>query len=193
MSHIFISHSETDEPVARDLGTELEKAGLRVWFHERDSLPGPTYLTQVAAALRESQAVIVLVSPASLKSHEVTNEIARAHQLHKPFVPVLHGITHAEFLELRDDWSQCFGAATSISIPAEGASAVVPRIVQGLALLGIRPGAAPKPPEPKPTPVRAAEPTRPESKPEPTKPEPKREPAAKPASVAPKPERRPPT
>ncbi|UCG43860.1 MAG: Vps62-related protein [candidate division WOR-3 bacterium] len=186
MSHIFISHAERDGQVANSLGTELEKAGFRVWFYERDSLPGATYISQVAKALRECQAVVVIVSPESLKSDQVTNEIVRAYEGHKPFIPVLYGVTHEEFRESRDDWRQCLGASTSIAVPEQGVAAIVPRIARGLEHLGIKPGEATKPPEPKPTPVRAAEPTRPESKPEPTKPEPKREPAARPASVAPK-------
>ncbi len=193
MSQVFISHAERDGQVARDLGTELEKIGFKVWFYERDSLPGATYISQVAEALRGCQAVVVIVSPESLKSNQVTNEIVRAYEGNKHFIPVLHGITHEEYRNSRDDWRQCFGASTSIGIPDQGVAAIVPRIARGLEHLGIKPGEAPKPPEPKPTPVRTAEPTRPESKLEPARPEPKQEPVAKPASVAPKPERRPPT
>jgi hypothetical protein len=96
---------------------------------------------------------------------------------------VLYRITHEEFRDARDDWRQCLGASTSIVVPDEGVAAIVPRIAQGLEHLGIKPGEAPKPAEPKPAPVRVVEPTRPESKPEPAKPEPKRESAGKPTAA----------
>jgi len=156
MSHIFISHSESDEKVVRDLCAGLEKTGFKVWFHERDSLPGATYLSQVAKALRECRAVIVVVSPRSLKSNEVSNEIFRAYQQRKPLMPVLLGVSHEEFLASREDWSQCFAAATSIAVPSEGASAIVPRIVEGLEYLGIKRGeeqtGSPAGPAPRPAP-----------------------------------------
>jgi hypothetical protein len=193
MCDIFISHAERDGQVARDLGVELEKAGFKVWFYERDSLPGATYISQVAEALHECRVVVVIVSPESLKSNQVTNEIVRAYEGSKHFIPVLYRITHEEFRDARDDWRQCLGASTSIVVPDEGVAAIVPRIARGLEHLGIKPGEAPKPAEPKPAPVRVAEPARPESRPEPPKPEPKREPAGKPTAAPPKPKPRLPT
>ncbi len=190
MGQIFISHAERDGPVARDLGTELEKAGFRVWFYERDSLPGATYISQVAEALRECRVVVVIVSPGSLKSNQVTNEIVRAYEGDKHFIPVLYGISHEEFRKARDDWRQCLGASTSVGIPGQGVAAIVPRIARGLEHLGIKPGEAPRPPEPKPIPRPVADPARMESKPEPAQREPERGPAAKSTSVAPGPRSR---
>ena len=161
MSHIFISHAEHDGPVVWDLGTGLENAGYKVWFYERDSLPGATYLSQVANALRDSRAVVVVVSPESVKSDQVTNELVRAFEDHKPLIPVLHNMTHEEFRNGRDEWRQCFGASTSVTIPEDGVAGVVPRIAQGLELLGIKPGESPKPGErkPEPAPKPVAKPT----------------------------------
>ena len=159
MSEIFISHAERDGQVARDLGVELEKAGFKVWFYERDSLPGATYLSQVAHALRECRAVVVVASPEAVKSNQVTNEIVRAYEGGKSLIPVLYNMTHEEFRDSRDDWRQCFGAATSVAIPKEGVATIVHRLAQGLELLGIKPGGPPEPEEGKlgttPEPVTA--------------------------------------
>jgi hypothetical protein len=140
----------------------MERVGFTVWFYERDNVPGQDYLTQVAKALEECKVVIVIVSPKSLRSRQVTNEIVTAYEGNKPFIPVLKGVTHDELREARRDWRQCFGASTSIRIPEEGLVAIVPRIAQGLEYLGIKRSEAPGPPEPKPT----AEPTLPESNPD---------------------------
>jgi hypothetical protein len=136
---IFISYVEEDADIALEIAQGLEEAGYTTWYYERDSLPGLSYLVQVREAIEQARAVVLIISPDSLGSKQVTSEIVRSHECDKPFVPLLHNITHTEFQQRQPEWQQALGAATSIQIPQEGAHVIVPRLVAGLKALGIQP------------------------------------------------------
>ena len=72
MSQIFISHVEEDAQVALELAQGLEAAGYRTWYYERDSDPGLSYLLQIDRAILDSRAVVLIISPQSIRSHQVT-------------------------------------------------------------------------------------------------------------------------
>ena len=138
----FISYVEEDHDVASQIASCLEKKGYATWYYERDCLPGLPYLVQVGEAIEACRAILLIVSPESLGSNQVTNEVVRAYEARKCFVPILRNITHVELQNRQPLWRQCLGAATSIAIPREGVDAIVPRIEAGLRALGIQP---PKP------------------------------------------------
>ncbi|MFC1958095.1 toll/interleukin-1 receptor domain-containing protein [Chloroflexota bacterium] len=140
MTDIFVSHVEEDSVIALEIVAGLEEAGYTTWSYEIDSVPGPSYLVQTGEAVETSKIVIVVISPDSLGSRQVTSEIVRAHESSKKFVPVLHGITHAEFQNRQPEWREALGAAASIRIPQEGVAAIIPRIINGLKILDILPG-----------------------------------------------------
>lgn len=137
MSDIFISHVEENSELAIDIAEGLEASGYSAWYYERDALPGPSYLLQTSREVERSQAVVLIISPDSLGSHQVTKEVIRAHESGKPFIPVLKSITHVEFANRQPEWREAVGSATSISVPREGASVILPRILQGLRGMGI--------------------------------------------------------
>jgi hypothetical protein len=137
MSQIFISHVEEDESIALEIAHGLEVAGYSTWYYERDSLPGVSYLDQIDEAIEQCQAVVVIISLASLSSWQVDKEVERAHESGKHFVPVLHGVKHVEFQTRKRGWRMAMGVNTSISVPADGASTIVPRIAAGLRRLVI--------------------------------------------------------
>jgi TIR domain len=139
MSQLFISHIEEDAATAQELALGLEQAGYTAWFYERDSVPGPTYVSQVLDAITQSTVVIVLVSSAALGSWPVDREIFQAFDTRKPIIPVLLGITYQELRNRRKEWILMFGAATPLSIPRGGVSAFIPRLVQGLKSMGVEP------------------------------------------------------
>src|SRR5438105_15876414 len=141
MSYVFISHVEEDADTARELAIGLEEAGYIAWFYERDSLPGPPYVTQILQAIAQSAVVIVLVSSATLGSWQVDRDIFHAFKTEKAMIPVLIGITHEELRNRHREWVLMFGAATSLSLPPDSVSAFIPRLVQGLNSMGAEPTA----------------------------------------------------
>ena len=139
--HIFISHVEENADVALAIANGLEEAGYTTWCYERDALPGPSYLLQTSRQIEDAAAVVVVISAVSLGSHQVTAEVIRAHESGRPFVPVLVDISHVEFAARQPEWREALGSSTSVMVPAEGVTAIIPRICDGLRGLGITPSA----------------------------------------------------
>ncbi len=139
---VFISHVEEDQKTAEEIGRELQAYGYEAWSYETSSLPGPTYLSQVVDAIEQASAMILVISPQALGSHQVAREVEMAHELDRPIMPVLKDITHEKFLQRRPEWRLALGASTSIALSSGGVSAIMPRVVGGLEALGVAPGEA---------------------------------------------------
>jgi hypothetical protein len=76
--NVFISYSLEDGEFARKLISRLAKAGLEVWDAASQVSPGDNWALETGKALEKSDAMIVLISPASAKSHTVQKEIEYA-------------------------------------------------------------------------------------------------------------------
>ena len=139
MGHIFIAHVEEDADIALGIALGLEKAGYLTWTYEIDSVVGSSYIVRTGEAVAQSQAVVVIISPDSLGSNQVTKEVVRAHESGKHFIPILKNITHIEFQNRQPEWREAIGSATSISVPKAGVADVIHSIITGVALLGIKP------------------------------------------------------
>lgn len=149
MAHIFISHAEEDSRIAIELAELLNEAGYTTWHYEQDSRVGQSYLEKVALAVTEAGAVVLVISRDAFLSHQVDREVTRAHEYRRPFIPLLHKLTHEEFREEKPAWSFVIGATVSLTIPRRGVSGVVPDIISYLDKLGVekQPG-GPRAPEP---------------------------------------------
>jgi len=137
MSTVFVSHVEEDSAIALEIADALREAGYSAWCYEVDSIPGVSYLVQTSRAIEESSAVIVLISPHSLGSFQVTKEVVRAHETEKPFIPVLISISYTEYTTRQPEWREAIGSATTIAVPEGGVGRIMPRILGGLRALGI--------------------------------------------------------
>jgi hypothetical protein len=72
---VFISHAGEDGDIARELADSLEAAGHQVWDPGSSLLPGDNAPLRIGQALSSSNAMVVLVSPASAKSEAVQREV----------------------------------------------------------------------------------------------------------------------
>ncbi len=142
MAEIFISYIQEDGDVARVIADGLEGAGYIVWYYERDSLPGRSYLEQVQEVIDHADAVVVIVSSAALGSSQVNIEISEAHVAGKPFAPLLRDLTYATFYSRQRSWAMMFGTAVAAPLPQDDPGAIVPRLVRGLHSLGVKPPGA---------------------------------------------------
>lgn len=75
--HVFISHASTDSEIARKVAEYLADAGMEVWDPTR-VLPGDNWAAQAADALEHADAMVVLLTPDSLRSHTVKHELQYA-------------------------------------------------------------------------------------------------------------------
>lgn len=89
---VFISHSRSDEKIAQKVAHACHEAGFEVWDHHNEILPGDNWAEKIAQALRESEAMIVLISPDSLQSEWTQREIEYAlgdERYRNRLIPVL--------------------------------------------------------------------------------------------------------
>jgi hypothetical protein len=91
---VFISHSSKDEALASKVVSYLEQAGLDVWYDKREIMPGDNWADKVGQGLRESEAMVLLVTPSALGSNSLRRDIDYAltqKRFKGRLVPVLAG------------------------------------------------------------------------------------------------------
>jgi hypothetical protein len=86
---IFISYARVDRVFALQLGKDLRTAGIDIWLDLTDIRPGDPWDQAVEASLKQSGALIVIMTPDSVTSRSVLNEVGFALDAHKRVVPVL--------------------------------------------------------------------------------------------------------
>ena len=91
---VFISHSSKDDALAGQIVSYLESAGFDVWYDKREIMPGDNRGDKIAQGLRESDAMVVLLTENALGAEFMRRDIDYALS-QKPFrrrvVPVFVG------------------------------------------------------------------------------------------------------
>ena len=87
MSGIFISYSHVDSPVADEVSQLLTELAIDYFRDTKDIDLGESINARVREAVNECNVLLVIISPASLKSHWVPYEIGHASALGKVIVP----------------------------------------------------------------------------------------------------------
>ncbi len=85
----FFSYARADSEFALELATCLRNAGLSLWIDQLDLLGGQRWDEAIHRALQNCQGMIVVLSPESVASHNVLDEVAYAIEEGKRLVPVL--------------------------------------------------------------------------------------------------------
>jgi len=91
---VFVSYSSKDEALATKIVASLEDAGLDAWYKKREILPGDNWAEKIASGLKESNAMVVLVTPEALESDAVQSSISYAlseKAFSKRLIPVIVG------------------------------------------------------------------------------------------------------
>ncbi|MCG8366836.1 MAG: GUN4 domain-containing protein [Pseudanabaenales cyanobacterium] len=88
MSFIFISYSRQDQAYVSKLKKALEERGLPVWWDKRID-HGEMWNRVIEEHLEQCQVFLLVMSPRSLKSRWVQNELIYASELQKPIFPIL--------------------------------------------------------------------------------------------------------
>ncbi len=93
-SGAFISYSSTDRRFARRLADDLKAQDIPIWFAEFDLEPGDSLFAKIESAIEQTEFLIVVLTPASVKSSWVKEEVRLA--MHDgmrgkkfPIIPVL--------------------------------------------------------------------------------------------------------
>ncbi len=87
-SHVFLSYAREDRNRVQQLAQQLRTRGFRVWLDEQIR-GADKWAAQLHQAIRTSRVFLLLVSPASMHSQHVENELHVAVDSHRPVVPVM--------------------------------------------------------------------------------------------------------
>lgn len=86
---IFISHSSYDKWVARQISRLLEADGHDTFLDEKDIKTGESIDASIQDHLKDADHLLLLITPASLKSHWVFVELGGAKALGKHVAPIM--------------------------------------------------------------------------------------------------------
>jgi hypothetical protein len=89
MPKLFISYSRTDETFARQLATSLSMMGADIWIDIRDIPAGLKWSSAIQEGLDRCDAMILIISPASMASANVEDEWQHYRDRGKVIVPVM--------------------------------------------------------------------------------------------------------
>ena len=89
-SMVFISYSRHDVDFALRLGKDLKAKGLNIWLDKLDIKPGEIWDNAIEKAMKTSGKVLIVLSPSSVSSPNVMDELSYAFDEGKSIIPVLH-------------------------------------------------------------------------------------------------------
>src|SRR5512142_3024261 len=88
--YIFFSYARQDSDFALKLGTQLRERGARLWLDQLDIAPGARWDDAIEKALANCSHVVAILSPASVDSNNVMDEVSYALEEGKQVIPVLY-------------------------------------------------------------------------------------------------------
>ena len=120
----FLSYSRADETFALRFATDLRSNGVALWVDQFDIRPSEHWDRAVERAVRDCCGLIVILSPRSVTSDNVADEISYAIDSGKPVLPVMIErctpplrITRMQMIDATRDYSralqQCLDAIAS--------------------------------------------------------------------------------
>ena len=86
----FVSYSRTDKDFVLRLCQDLRAAGASIWLDQLDIHPGEEWDEAIQRGLSECGRMLVVLSPKSVASENVLDEIGYALSRKKPIIPVLY-------------------------------------------------------------------------------------------------------
>ena len=85
----FFSYAREDSSLALRIASDLKSAGTNVWLDQLDIRPGQQWDLQVEKALNACDEMLVILSPTSVDSRNVMDEISFALEESKTVIPLL--------------------------------------------------------------------------------------------------------
>jgi TIR domain-containing protein len=122
----FISYSREDEVFALRLASDLKAAGANVWLDQLDIVPGDKWDRSVENALADCPRMLLILSPASVKSENVMDEVYFALGKQKQLIPVVYQECNVPFrlsriqqVDFRNDYVQALQALLRAIAPTK--------------------------------------------------------------------------
>lgn len=89
MSKIFISYSRKDSAFVDKTVYEMQRRNFRVWLDRADISKGANWQEKIREAISLCSAVVVFLSPDSVNSNNVLDEIKQAVDTNTPIIPYM--------------------------------------------------------------------------------------------------------
>lgn len=89
-SRFFFSYSRDDSAFVLKLAQELRNAGANLWLDRLDIRGGQRWDDAIQAALQSCQGMLAVLSPSSVASQNVLDEVSYGLEEHKQVIPVLY-------------------------------------------------------------------------------------------------------
>jgi hypothetical protein len=112
---IFISYSRADTSFVSDLIGDLTSQGLNVWMDQRNIAAGQRWDNTIQQALQACDVFVIVLSPNSVASENVLDELSYAISENKRIIPVLYRdceipyrLARIQFVDFRSSYQGSF-------------------------------------------------------------------------------------
>lgn len=85
----FFSYSRADSAFVLKLAQDLRNAGANIWLDQLDIKAGSRWDASIEAALNASSTILIILSPTSVASNNVMDEVSFGLESNKTVIPVL--------------------------------------------------------------------------------------------------------
>jgi len=111
----FVSYSRADADFVLRLSQDLRAAGASIWLDKLDIHPGEEWDESIERGLSECGRMLVVLSPHSVASENVLDEIGSALSRKKTIIPVLYRdcevpyrLNRIQYIDFRTDYDEPF-------------------------------------------------------------------------------------
>ena len=135
----FFSYSREDSPFVLQLAKDLRAGGAAVWLDQIDIRPGQRWDEAIEKALGNCPNLLVVLSPTSVESTNVMDEVSFAIDEKKTVIPVLYQtckipfrLRRVEYVDARTDYNLAVSELLNMlgierTAPLRAASAAAPQ------------------------------------------------------------------
>jgi hypothetical protein len=127
VGEIFVSYSRRDRQFADNLIQGLENSGLKVWVDSRSLEAGDSWRAEIAEAIGECDAFLIILSPNCIHSKNVVKELDIAEQQERHIIPMM-----AETCEIPKEMQYQLSGLQWIDFSQYGFDEGLERLVQTL-------------------------------------------------------------
>jgi len=131
----FFSYSRDDSDFALRLAEDLKAAGASVWLDQLDIVPGERWDRAVEDALAHCPCMLVILSPASINSTNVMDEVSFALDEKKTVIPVIYKncavplrLRRVQFVDFRQDYGRGVKELLKALAPEQKKGQITPAI-----------------------------------------------------------------
>ncbi len=128
---IYLIHAVEETKIGLDISLRLEEAGFTTYLRQEEDAG------KNIEALKASKAVILIISPHSLLSFgSFQSELQLLKQSKASLLPLLYGMSRAEFETKQTEWKSVIGTSATAQIDDATIGSIIPKLVTALKGLG---------------------------------------------------------